>query len=123
MSHTPTVRLAADENFDSVILDGLLRRAPQLDIKTVQQVGLRGAPDTEVLAWAASEERVLLTHDWRTLPYDAMARVQQGERMPGVIVVPREMPIGQAVSELELVVSASLPNELEGRVIRLPVSL
>lgn len=123
MSHTPPIRLAADENFDSVILDGLLRRAPQLDVKTIQQVGLRGAPDIEVLAWAASEERVLLTHDWRTLPYDAMARVQQGERMPGVIVVPREMPIGQAVSELELIVSASLPNELEGRVIRLPISL
>ncbi|MCS7190953.1 MAG: DUF5615 family PIN-like protein [Fimbriimonadales bacterium] len=119
----PTIRLAADENFDSAILDGLIRRIPQLDVKTVQQVGLRNAPDKVVLKWAASEERVLLTHDWRTLPHDAMARVQHGEPMPGVIVVPREMPIGQAIAELELIVVASLPHELEGRVLRLPLSL
>lgn len=90
--------------------------------KTVQQAGLRRTTDAEVLAWAAEEGRVLLTHDWRTLPYDAMQRVQEGKPMSGVIVVPREMPIGQAISELELIVVASLPNELEGCILRLPVS-
>jgi predicted nuclease of predicted toxin-antitoxin system len=55
------MRLATDENFDNRILRGLLRRRPELDIVRVQDVGLSGWSDAEVLAWAAQEGRVLLT--------------------------------------------------------------
>ena len=36
---------------------------PTLDIVRVQDVGLRTASDPDILAWAASEGRILLTHD------------------------------------------------------------
>jgi Domain of unknown function (DUF5615) len=49
------VRLLADENFDNRILARLRRRLPALDILRVQDVGLVGAEDPEILAWAAEE--------------------------------------------------------------------
>jgi hypothetical protein len=115
------VKVAADENFSAAVLEGLVRRLPWLDALTIQQAGLQGASDAEVLEWAAAQGRVLLTHDWRTMPYYAMARVERGESMPGVIVVPRSMPIGQAIKEVELLLGACLEDELTGRVWRLPL--
>jgi len=61
------LRLATDEDFNNRILRGLLRRNPALDIVRVQDVGLTGKSDAEVLEWAAREGRVLLTHDVTTM--------------------------------------------------------
>jgi len=61
------LRLAADENFNNNIIRGLLRRKPDLDIIRVQDAGLSGVADPEVLEWAAQEVRVLLTHDVSTM--------------------------------------------------------
>ena len=57
------VKFAADENFNYDIVRGLQRREPDLDIVRIQEVGLSGVDDPAVLEWAASENRVLLTHD------------------------------------------------------------
>jgi predicted nuclease of predicted toxin-antitoxin system len=57
------IKLASDENFDADIVRGLLRRVPDLDIESVQDANLSGSSDPTILAWAARENRVLLTHD------------------------------------------------------------
>jgi predicted nuclease of predicted toxin-antitoxin system len=59
--------LAADENFNGNIVRGLFRRQPTLDLIHLQDVGLSGAEDAAVLAWAAQEGRALLTHDVSTM--------------------------------------------------------
>ena len=61
--------LAADENFNNDIVRGLLRRRPDLDIVRIQDCGLSGVDDPLVLAWAAGEGRVLLTHDVATVTF------------------------------------------------------
>ena len=43
----------------------------------VQDVGLAGAADPVILGWAASEGRILLTHDAATMPGFAYARLMQ----------------------------------------------
>ena len=53
------LRLAADENFDSRIVRGLLRVLPELDLVRVQDTELAAAPDPDVLAWAAQIHRGL----------------------------------------------------------------
>jgi len=60
-------RLAADENFNNDIVRGLIRRRPDLDIVRIQDAGLTGAADLVVLEWAATENRLLLTHDVTTI--------------------------------------------------------
>lgn len=72
------LRFAADEDFDGRIVEGLRLRVPDIDIVTVQEQRMRGAPDPEVLAWAASEERILLTHDLETMREFAYQRVLNG---------------------------------------------
>ncbi len=57
------ISLLADENLDANILRGVLRRLPGIDAVRVQDVGLTGADDPTVLAWAAEQGRVLVTHD------------------------------------------------------------
>ncbi len=114
------IRLAADENFSGHILAGLLRKAPGLDIVRVQDAQ-PGQSDDVVLEWAATEGRVLLTHDVSTISTFAYERVRSGLPMPGVIEAPLKLPIGMVIEELLLLVFCSLPRELENRVVHLPL--
>ena len=49
------LRLLADENFNGDIVRALLLRQPDLDIVRVQDVGLAGVGDPDILAWVARE--------------------------------------------------------------------
>jgi predicted nuclease of predicted toxin-antitoxin system len=114
--------LAADENFDARIIAGLTARSPELNVVTIGHAGLRGAADSVVLEWAARENRVLLTHDERTMPAFAFARMDAQQPMPGVILVADRMPLGTAVEQLTLIALAMSPEEMESRgVVRLPL--
>lgn len=115
------LRLAADENFNNDIVRALRRRMPELDIIRVQDVGLSGADDPNVLDWAAREGRVLLSHDVSTMSDFAYGRVGRGEAMPGVFVLGREVQIGQAVEDIALLTECSLEGEWEGQVNYLPL--
>jgi|SRR6185295_1736817 len=115
------LRLIADENFDFRIVVGLRRRMPNLDIVRVQDVGLYGADDPAVLAWAAEEGRVLLTHDVATMSNFAYERVLAGKAMPGVFKVRRSLPIAKVIEDLLLLTAASLEGEFEGEVFYLPL--
>jgi predicted nuclease of predicted toxin-antitoxin system len=72
------LKLAADENLDQRIIDGLLLRKADLDVVTVTQAGLSSADDPAVLEWAAQEHRVLFTHDRKTMLNFAYERLAQG---------------------------------------------
>ncbi len=113
--------LAGDENFNEDIVRGLLRRMPGLDIRLIREAGLLGAEDPAVLAWAAEEGRILLTHDRATMPDHAYARVRAGRKMPGVVVVNNLLPVGKAIEALELLATCSLEGEWEGKVVYLPL--
>ena len=52
------LRLLSDENFHGDIVRGLLLRLPTLALVRVQDVGLEGAEDPDVLAWAAEHNRI-----------------------------------------------------------------
>ncbi len=110
------LRLAADENFNNDIVRGLVRRAPELDIVRIQDSGLSGADDRTVLAWAAKEGRVLMTHDVGTITWYAYERVDAGESMPGVFEVSRFVSIGRAIDDILLLAECSLEGEWEGQV-------
>ncbi len=115
------LRLAADENFNAGVVRGLRRRYPDLDLVRIQDVGLSGADDPTVLAWAARERRVLLTHDVTTLVGLALTRVMEGNPMAGVIAVASRAPVGAAIEDLALVAECSVDLEWDDRVLFLPL--
>jgi hypothetical protein len=115
------LRFLADQNFDEDIVRGLLRDIPELDILTAYRSGLSEATDPELLEWAALQERVVLTHDRRTMPDHAGDRIRAGLRMTGVVVVPKRFSLGQAIEEIELIATCSLESEWENNVLFLPL--
>jgi len=115
------LRLLIDQDFNHRILRGLRRRIPQLDAVTAYEVGLSEAKDPEMLRWAADEGRIVVTHDRQTMPGHTAARIAAGEKMPGVFVVPRRLPINMAIDDLEVMVICSLEGEWENTVRYLPL--
>jgi predicted nuclease of predicted toxin-antitoxin system len=115
------LQLLADENFNGDILRGLLLREPKLDIVRVQDVGLTGADDPDVLEWAASHDRILLTHDRATMPDFAYERVAAGDPMSGVCVLDVRFSAGQAIQEILLIVACTEQEEWSGRVAYFPL--
>jgi hypothetical protein len=115
------LRLATDEDFNNRILRGVLRRNPGLDILRAQDAGLRGRGDDEVLEWAASEGRVLLTHDVATMRQFAEERIAAGLPMPGAFELAQDVPIGIAIEEILLLAECSLEGEWEGQIRFLPL--
>jgi hypothetical protein len=115
------LRLAADENFNNNIVRGLLRRNPALDIVRIQDVGLSGVDDPQVLNWAAQEGRILLTHDVTTMTQHAYERIQAGLPMPGLFEVSRAVSVGRAIEDILLLAECSLDGEWEGQIRYLPL--
>jgi hypothetical protein len=115
------LRLLIDENFNQRILRGLRLRIPALDYVIIQETAMQGMQDQPLLSEAAVLHRVLVTHDLKTVPKHAYERVATGEPMPGIIAVPDDLPIGQAIEQLHIVVECAEENELENQVLYLPL--
>ena len=115
------LRLLADENFNGDIVRGLLLRQSDLDIVSVHEAGLDGADDPDILAWAAENNRIILTHDRATFADHAYDRVDAGEEMPGVFILGDRLPIGLAIQEILLTIQCSEQEEWMGRVVHLPL--
>jgi predicted nuclease of predicted toxin-antitoxin system len=115
------LRLAADENFNNDIVRGLRRKRPDLDIVRVQEAGLSGAVDPDVLEWAARESRILLTHDASTMTRYAYERVAVGLPMPGVFQLSRGISLTLVIEDILLIAECSIEGEWEGQVRYLPL--
>jgi hypothetical protein len=115
------LRLLSDENFNGDIVRGLFLHQPNLDLVRVQDVGLRKVDDPAILDWAASNGRILLTHDRATMPNFAYERLAQGQAMLGVFVINDRMPVRQAIDELLLLNNCSEQDEWKGIVLYLPL--
>lgn len=115
------IRLLIDENFDQRIVRALRLRVPQINYVTVQQVGLRGVSDPDLLTFAASENRIIVTHDVNTMPRHASHRMRQARPMTGVIVVPEGLEIGPAVYDLEIIVECAAAGDLLNQIQYLPL--
>ena len=105
------MRFLADENFSVPILAGLRRRRTDLDIVHIHELGMDRTPDPDILVWAAAENRVVITHDARTMPKYAHQRQRAGLPMPGMVVVPDTMPIGRVIEELLLLIGTIFDDE------------
>ena len=61
-------RFLADADLKRAIVSGVKRREPTVDFQTAQTASLEGLDDPEVLAIAAGEGRILVSHDFGTTP-------------------------------------------------------
>jgi hypothetical protein len=115
------IRLLTDEDFNARITAGLLRRMPELDLLTAQQAGLTGQEDADILAWAAEQKRVVLSHDVTTMPGHVEARLQARSAMAGLILVVQRTPIGTAIEDILILAVCTDDDEWNGQVMYVPL--
>lgn len=116
------IRSQADADLNADIVTGLLRRAPEMDFQTAGAAGLRGLGDRAVLTRAAQDGRVLVSHDYKTMPAHFAEFINSGES-PGVLIVPQSLDTQTAIEGLLMVWAASEAEEWTNRVARLPVKI
>lgn len=117
------LRLFFDHDFNHHILRGLLQRIPDLDFVTPLQLGNITESDANHLVWALKNHRVVVSHDVNTMTDAAYQKLKNGELIYGLIIVPQDMPIGDAISELEIIILCSEENEFKNFVKFLPFGL
>ena len=79
------------------------------------------AEDAAVLAWAADQDRTVLTHDLHTMPQFARRRLLRKQPVAGLIAVPDRLPIGLAIEDLVLLVECCDHADLHDRILYLPL--
>ena len=114
------IRFQADADLNQGILLATIRRLPGLDFQSATEAGLAGLHDPQVLSLSADQDRILVTHDMRTMPHHFASFIQQ-HRSPGIIVVPQSMGYARAADELLLIASATEMAEGVNRIVFLPL--
>jgi hypothetical protein len=115
------VRFLADADLNKAIVSGVLRREPFLDFMTAQTARLRSLNDAEVLALAAEQQRVLVSHDVGTMPAHFRAFRNAGKQSSGVFLISQSLDVGTAIEELMLIWLASEASDWENRLEWLPL--
>ena len=93
------VRFQADADFSQIIVRAVRRREPAVDFRAAHEAGLRGLPDDEVLALAAGDGRVLVSHDRTTMPGHFERFVASAESA-GLLIIRQKVSIHQALEEI-----------------------
>lgn len=114
------IRFQADADFNQIIVRATLRLEPTIDFQTAPTAGLAGMNDPEVLKLAASQGRILVSHDRKTMPTH-FGQFIRAERSPGLLIVSQKLPISQVAQELLLIWVASEPEEWENCIRSLPL--
>jgi hypothetical protein len=90
-----------------------------MDFRSAHAARLDGRPDPEVLAYAADEGRVLVSHDFQTMPKH-FRQFTQDRPSPGVLLIRQDLPVGEAIEILLLIWEASEPDEWVNRLCLAP---
>lgn len=104
------LRFQADADLNQIIVRAVCRREPSVDFQTAQAADLSGVADPEVLARAAEEGRVLVTHDFQTMP-NHFAEFIVTQQSAGLLLIPQYLPIASAVEDLLLIWSTMEADE------------
>ncbi len=113
-------RFQAAADLNQTIVLALLRREPSIDFQTAAAANLAGLDDAAVLALAAHDGRVLVTHDQSTMPKH-FARFIAEHTSPGLLVVPQHLAASLVVEELLLIWAATEADEWLNRIVYLPL--
>jgi len=87
------IKFLTDEHIYIDIVDNL--RSIGIDIKSVQDCGLTGKSDEEILQAAIRENRVLVTRD------ADFFKIAKKTRHAGIIFLTKSMKIGELIRELQ----------------------
>jgi predicted nuclease of predicted toxin-antitoxin system len=114
-----TVRFQADADLKQSLVNGVLRRQPNLDFQSANAAELEGKKDQEVLAIAAKAGRVLVTHDRKTMPAE-FGEFVMSQNSSGVLILSQSFSTSEAIEALILIWGASTSEEWVNQIMSIP---
>ena len=115
-----TLALYLDEHVNAAILHGL--RNLGVDVLSVQEDGMAGAPDVELLERCIALNRVIFSHDVDFVA-EADRRSEVGEFFAGVVYVHQgQLGIGRCIEELALMAQIYDADEMASLLVYLKIS-
>jgi predicted nuclease of predicted toxin-antitoxin system len=93
-------RFLTDHDLNEAIARQPEQKASDVDIVRAREVGLSRSDDRELLAFAATENCIILSHDRTTMTGFAYERTLSGQVMPGLLVIRQTASIGEVVDDL-----------------------
>jgi hypothetical protein len=91
-----------------------------IDFQTANEANLHGLEDSVVLALASNENRILTSHDRRTMPFH-FAEFIQSQESYGVFIVSQKFDFSEVVEDLILIWSATEAKEWINVISELPL--
>ncbi len=113
------IRFQADADLRRSIVTGLRRRQPEIDFQTAQLAQLEGLEDRMVLQQAAEQGRILVSHDFASMPLH-FASFLARRKSPGIFLISQKPPVREAIDGLLLAWEASEPEDWLNKVTYLP---
>lgn len=113
------VRFQADADLKQAIVTGTLRRQQNIDFQSVNAAELEGKKDSEVLAIAAQNGRVLITHDRKTMPAE-FGKFIVSQTSSGVLIVSQNLLVSDAIEAVILIWEASTAEEWVNQIMSIP---
>ncbi|MGA3168851.1 MAG: DUF5615 family PIN-like protein [Terriglobia bacterium] len=114
------IKFLADENLRRAIVLGLRRREPSANFVQAYEAGAAGKDDLTVLQIAAEQNRILVSHDLRTMPQHFRHFVAR-QTSPDIILIPQKLPLSTAIEQLVMIWVASEAEEWVNQVRFLPL--
>ena len=106
-----SIRFLADADLNKAIVAGARLREPAIDFSSAVEAGLKGVPDPDVLDLAATQGRILLSHDTSTMPVHFLRFLSQGKQSPGLLLVSQTAAAGDVIDAVVPIWSASSPSD------------
>jgi hypothetical protein len=114
-------RFQADNDLRASIRTGALRREPTIDFQSAYAAKLEGVRDPDVLRLAATQGRILISHDENSMPGHFRDFLDGGSRSAGVFMAPQGAPTSTVIESILLIWIASQADEWVDRIVWLPL--
>ena len=114
------VQFQADADLNQDIVTGVLHQQPTISFQTAHAAKSKGVQDADVLALAAQQKRILVTHDRRTMPTE-FANFIVHNQSSGVLIISRNTSLAIVIEELILIWSLTTADEWINRIAKIPL--
>jgi len=92
-----------------------------MNFLSAHRANLAGLSDPDVLTLAAEQRRILVTHDFRTMPNHFTAFLSRNGFSPGVFLLKQRLSVAVAIEELIFVWNLSDASDWENRILEIPL--
>jgi hypothetical protein len=114
------VRFQADNDLKFSIVTAVRRREPAIDFASAQDSVPDGVSDTDLLERTAQDNRILVSHDRRTMLDHLRLRLAAGKFSPGLLIASQGAPVGLIAESLVLLWSVADARDLCNQAYYLP---